>query len=119
MIPRRLTRRDLLSLAPAFALLFTARAQAQDSLASIARAYVQVVPGEADPGVARARLEAATGGSLAKSALRSAIRRDFARGDTVVLDGWVLSRSECRYCVMRAGEAWDPTRCRVRPPPNA
>jgi hypothetical protein len=30
--------------------------------------------------------------------LRARIRRDFERGDSVLLDGWILARSECRAC---------------------
>jgi hypothetical protein len=30
------------------------------------------------------------------------VRADFATGQVVILDGWVLSRTECRYCALHA-----------------
>ena len=30
------------------------------------------------------------------------VRADFAVGQVVTLDGWVLSRTECRYCALHA-----------------
>lgn len=35
-------------------------------------------------------------------ALAKRIRRDFDRGDVVRLDGWFLSRTECRFCALYA-----------------
>ncbi len=72
-------------------------------LRRLARAYAALTPEEAAPAVARARLAGVTGGSLARPALRAAVRADFARGDVVEIGGFVLSRSECRYCVAVAG----------------
>jgi hypothetical protein len=34
--------------------------------------------------------------------LRARCRQDFARGDTVLIDGWVLARTECRLCALVA-----------------
>jgi hypothetical protein len=30
------------------------------------------------------------------------VRADFAVGQVVILNGWVLSRTECRYCALHA-----------------
>lgn len=38
----------------------------------------------------------------ARRALRARVRQDFARGDTVMIEGWVLARSECRACAALA-----------------
>jgi hypothetical protein len=32
----------------------------------------------------------------------SLVRADFAAGKVVTLGGWVLSRTECRYCALQA-----------------
>ena len=40
--------------------------------------------------------------AAAASALRTRVKQDFERGDTVLLDGWILSRSECRACAALA-----------------
>lgn len=54
-------------------------------------------------------LEASTppagGAARLRSSLGTDMRRDFAGGHTVECDGWVLSRSEARYCVAVAREA--------------
>ena len=68
-------------------------------LAALAEAYLKQTPDEA-PALAQARLLAATRGSLHADAVRAAVRADFARGDVVEIAGFVLSRSECRYCVV-------------------
>jgi hypothetical protein len=48
------------------------------------------------------RLAGASDPTVARSALRARVRQDFERGDTVMLDGWVLSRRECRACAALA-----------------
>lgn len=32
--------------------------------------------------------------------LRAEIRRDFARGDCIILDGWILSKTEVHICAL-------------------
>ncbi len=39
-------------------------------------------------------------GSDLSSQLQSRIERDFAEGHTVVLDGWILARTEARQCAL-------------------
>lgn len=48
------------------------------------------------------RLAGETDPTVARSALRARVKQDFERGDTVTLDGWILSRSECRACAALA-----------------
>ena len=48
------------------------------------------------------RLAGETDPTVARSALRARVKEDFERGDTVMLDGWILSRSECRACAALA-----------------
>ena len=48
------------------------------------------------------RLAGETDPAVARSALRARVKQDFERGDTVTLDGWILSRSECRACAALA-----------------
>lgn len=36
-----------------------------------------------------------------RTALRAAFRADFARGDSLTLEGWVVSRSECLVAALR------------------
>ncbi|MEM6890611.1 MAG: hypothetical protein AAF636_21135 [Pseudomonadota bacterium] len=36
-----------------------------------------------------------------RSALRAAFRADFARGDCLTFEGWILSRSECLVAALR------------------
>lgn len=44
--------------------------------------------------------------------LDAAVRRDFARGDTVSLEGWVLSRTEAEVCAVAAASG--PSGARLR-----
>jgi hypothetical protein len=75
----------------------------RDAAAAVGRAYLDACPEEADPG----RLEALLTGELREGSLDSVRRRlanrrrgDFARGDVVVVRGWVLARSEARLCAL-------------------
>jgi hypothetical protein len=67
--------------------------------------YLAAAPGEADParlqrvlGLDAARDRA--GGADALERLRARHRADFAEGDVVVLQGWLLSRTELRMCAL-------------------
>lgn len=65
----------------------------------VAKAYIKQVPAEADTVTLRARLAEridADGSQLAQ-----VIRADFARPDTVALNGWILSRTEARLSALR------------------
>ena len=85
--------------------------------AAVGRRYLQQCPGEADadrligvlemqigvqaaavPGTAVPSLAEAGSGPL----LRAAVRQDFAQGNIVELDGWILARSELRLCALAA-----------------
>jgi hypothetical protein len=73
----------------------------RDSAIAIGRRYLDRYPDDALPAVLAEH--ANTGDpAAARSALRAGIRQDFERGDTVLLDGWVLARSECRACAALA-----------------
>ncbi|WP_207477054.1 hypothetical protein [Arenibaculum pallidiluteum] len=88
--------------------LLTRRASA----VRVGRAFLEIEPGEADPRIlARALAGGHPGGAAALAGLPDAdlaeivaesCRRDFERGDTVRLDGWVLSRTELRLCALSA-----------------
>jgi hypothetical protein len=77
---------------------------APDSAAALGAAYLRRAPEEAEaaslvarlfPGVASAALERWPDGAL-RAALAGRLAEDFAQSRTVVLQGWVLSRSEAR-----------------------
>jgi hypothetical protein len=59
-------------------------------------------------GLLRAALTAAntdappTEADLLRSVLHTRVRQDFAQRDTVVIDGWVLARTEARLCALYA-----------------
>ncbi len=86
--------------------LIERRADAQ----ALGRAYLRLHPEEAAPEpLVEQLLPGAGRGSeslrrLTTSDLREAARRqrerDFARGDTVVIDGWILARTEARLCAL-------------------
>ncbi len=88
------------------------RALVHDSAAArrLGRLYLRQVPAEDDPHIL-ARLTVASMGAtdadakaLDRASLRrrldARVRRDFASGTTVQLDGWVLSRTEARLCAL-------------------
>ncbi len=128
-------RRALLGLAPAAAAVFwplpgwprpasdlvSAAGLAQlftrpDSAIVIGRRYLSREPGEGPPRALASDLQRASAGdpAAARTDLRDRVRRDFERGDTVLLDGWVLARSECHACaaVALAAGAAAPGRAR-------
>lgn len=82
------------------------------SVRRLGEAYLRLRPMESN----RARLMAAlrrdlrqSGYGLANSennagleeGLRALIKDDFAAGRTIIVDGWVLSESECRLCAVQ------------------
>lgn len=77
-----------------------------DALRYIAEAYLRIHPAERDRHVLKELLS----GSLVadaepgdpRRAVRDAVGRDFDRGDTVFLDGWLLSRTEVRLWTLCA-----------------
>lgn len=76
-----------------------------EALARIGRRYLEVVPAERDPATLRAHLgEFADPADVLghAAALKSAVRRDFERGDILALDGWILSRTELRAAALFA-----------------
>ena len=76
----------------------------RQSAIAIGRRYLSRYPGDVLPqALARGLQRAGTGDRVAaRLALRARVREDFERGDTVMLDGWVLARSECRACAALA-----------------
>lgn len=65
----------------------------------VAKAYLQLVPGENQPATLRALLAQRV--EQDGSQLDQVIRADFARPDTVALNGWILSRTEARLSALR------------------
>lgn len=76
----------------------------------VGRAYLTDHPGEADERTLVRLLVATSGWDRASEAsptrlgelARSALTRDFERGKTVAVDGWILSRTEARLCALVA-----------------
>ena len=62
--------------------------------------YLRAVPEEADLATLLAALPAPDGDVVA--AARRRIAADFTTGDTVTVDGWLLSRSESRAAAVLA-----------------
>lgn len=79
-----------------------------DGARTIGTRYLQQSPEEARPEVlARCLFPGAAGtacGPAALDRLRQALdeqrRRDFTAGDTVLIDGWILARTEARLCAL-------------------
>ena len=71
-----------------------------DSAIAIGRRYLSRYPDAAGARLLADEVRRAGGGdpAAARAALGARVREDFARGDTVRLEGWVLARSECRAC---------------------
>jgi len=89
-------------LAAVRAALSTALAELHDP-ARLGRSYLAARPFEADR-AALARALGAVGACAPKIASRLELRRrrDFARGEIIVVEGWVLARSEARACALLA-----------------
>jgi hypothetical protein len=104
MLPWRGTAAD--DEAPAGAARLAALMRHRASARVLGRAYLAEAGEEASPALLACRIGAACGldasalAALPEPALRralaDAVRRDFAQGDTVMVRGWVLARSEAR-----------------------
>ena len=69
--------------------------------AEIGRAVLRAGAVEADERALRQALRIGAAESLELGgSWRDAIRRDFAAGETVHVEGWVLSRTEARLCAL-------------------
>lgn len=70
---------------------------------AVGERYLVVAPEEAEAEALRSLLpgELGTAPQVASAeVVDRAVRRDFARGDVVEVDGWVLSRVECRLAAL-------------------
>ena len=82
------------------------------SARAVGRAYLAAVPEEASVQALVGRLIGETSAVSAplpladrealRAAMRSRIRRDFAEGRVVTVDGWFLSQTEARLCALTA-----------------
>jgi hypothetical protein len=72
----------------------------RQSAIAIGRRYLSHYPDDALPHALAQAVLRGEGGTpaAARDALRARVREDFERGDTVLLEGWVLARSECQAC---------------------
>ena len=74
----------------------------EEEVRQIGRAYREAVPEEDDPQVLERELlrSAGTAGFLPDRSLERALAhrvvREFERGETIEVDGWILSRTEAR-----------------------
>ncbi|MFO1068597.1 MAG: hypothetical protein U1E14_08745 [Geminicoccaceae bacterium] len=115
-------RRVLLGLLPAFLLSPLAAGAAtpaasdplailadREAAARIGRAYLATVGDTAaDPASLRRQLAAVlspAGREVMRARLADAIRADFAASRTRLVDGWLLSETECRLCALAARTA--------------
>lgn len=75
-----------------------------DSARAVGRRYLELHPEQADLQVLLngARLGSEIHRSSLKEALDHQRKQDFLRGDTIVLDGWLLARSEVYVCAILA-----------------
>lgn len=69
---------------------------------SIGNAYLRKVPGQANKqALARSLLTDAPSDSTAiPGFMEQQVGRDFETGDTVMVDGWILSETEARQCAL-------------------
>ena len=71
---------------------------------AIGVAYRERVPAERDADGLRAAIRASAASSAhplwAPPAVAELVREDFARGRTVVVDGWLLAATEARQCAL-------------------
>ena len=73
------------------------------AVARIGRIYLSKVPDEADAGLLRALIGATAPGQRNgdwKAHFDGLKRSDFSKGDTVIIDGWLLARCEARFCAL-------------------
>ena len=75
-----------------------------DEVADLGARYLAAVPGEADVSLLRPPkhgvVEPGTSPTALRPRLVAEVQREFAAGDTVTLDGWVLARTEARQCAL-------------------
>jgi hypothetical protein len=64
----------------------------------VGREYLGAAPAENDPALLRKLL----GNVRSAEGLDALVRADFAIGNIVQLRGWVLSRTEARWCALAA-----------------
>jgi len=80
-----------------------ARLRDPDAARALGIRYLSQHPEERDLGFLHAATLAGAGeGARSVEALRARCREDFRRGDTVLIDRWVLARTECRLCALVA-----------------
>ena len=89
------------ALTPVLATLF----KDPQAAAAVGRRYLALYPEEADAGrLAESLFDEATASRATAEALRAALsrqrQRDFRDGKVVVVDGWLLARSEARACAL-------------------
>ncbi len=91
------------------AIMRVAHHLARHRVSHIGEAYLTQNPQEAEAscildlllrGSAFKQLSAAGGGPTDQGAFEEAIRRDFARGHILDVDGWRLSKTEARLCAL-------------------
>lgn len=80
-----------------------ARLRDPDAARALGFRYLEQRPDERDLSFLHAATLAGAGeGRRSVESLRARFRDDFRRGDTVLIDGWVLARTECRLCALVA-----------------
>jgi len=81
-----------------------------DRAAPIGRRYLAMTPAERNPTVLASRIAERVSGSGADfpAAVTSAVSRDFESGDVVMIDGWMLSRTEAQICGLAAMRPGNP-----------
>lgn len=80
------------------------RFRSSDSAGRIGRAYLLRRPAEADLGILYERLSAGLppGQAAEDPDWGAIVRADFGTGNTVLVEGWLLSRTEARLCALTA-----------------
>lgn len=81
-----------------------------DSAARIGERYLASAPAEADPSLLVSSIlgqhgHEATADAVLRRVVGERRQRDFIDGNTVSVDGWVLSRTEARLCALVALQA--------------
>lgn len=74
------------------------------AMAVVGRAYLARFPHESSPALLKRSLGGGRTMGPADALAAAAARRsgDFARGDTVMVGGWLMARSEARACALAA-----------------
>lgn len=81
-----------------------------DSAARIGGRYLASAPAEADAGLLVSSIlggeeHEAVGDAVLRRVISDSRQRDFVDGNTVSVDGWILSRTEARLCALVALQA--------------